>query len=74
MEKLTDFILVENVVPTEFCDELVEEISNNHTWGKHSYHPGFKRPTAAHFPPTEFEFLDAEEHLSLKLCRMLKRL
>jgi hypothetical protein len=73
MEKLTDFILIENVVPTEFCDELVEEISNNHTWGKHSYHPGFKRPTATHFPSTEFEFLDAEEHLSLKLMPYVEK-
>ncbi len=73
MEKIIDFVQIENVIPPEFCDELVKEISDDPNWQKHSYHPGFARPTAVHFPPTDFEFLDAEEQLSLKLMPYVER-
>lgn len=73
MDKLIDFVRIENAIPEEFCDEIVKEISNNPHWGTHSYHPGFNRPTVTHFPPTEFEFLDAEEQLSLKLMPYVER-
>lgn len=73
MENLKDFIRIENIIPADFCDELVKEIANSPDWNKHSYHPGFARPTATHFPPTEFEFLDAEEKLSLRLMPYVEK-
>jgi hypothetical protein len=73
MDKLIDFVLIENIIPVEFCDELVAEIANSSDWTKHSYHPGFKRPTVTQFPPTEFEFLDAEDKLSLRLMPYVER-
>lgn len=73
MDKLIDFVFIENIIPADFCDELVSEIANSSDWNTHSYHPGFKRPTKTHFPPTEFEFLDAEDKLSLRLMPYVER-
>lgn len=67
MDKLIDFIRIENIIPEQFCDELVKATAEHPGWHKHSYHPSFERPTGLQFPPTEFEFLDAEDQLSLKL-------
>lgn len=73
MDKLIDFVQVYNLIPDEVCDSVMSEVNSNNEWTKHSYHPGFSRPTATHFPPTEFEFLDSTTEQSLKLMPYIEQ-
>lgn len=67
MNNLIDFVRVENVIPSDVCDSILAEINKNSAWTMHSYHSDFNRPTATHFPPTQFEFLDSTHEQSSRL-------
>lgn len=62
MDRLTDFIFKENILPPDVCDLIVDQIAKDSNWYSHTY--AKKGPDSKlSFPPDEFETLHSNENV-----------
>ena len=72
ISNIKDYILVNNIIPTEVCDNLISTIDNSLHWSKHQWQM-YGKKIAPTFPNRDFDVLDATNEIQEMLYPFLSQ-